>query len=88
MSTMDSHENEWRQSGRVEFHLNGGFTRISLWMGGRFFIDLRTDEIPDELRRIGTWIVLRMDAKRWFVVEGPGEPEPRYEEWLEKQKDL
>ena len=86
---MDFPEQEWRsRNGRVEFHLNGGLTKISIWAGGLHQFDVPTAQIPVELRQVGTWLSLRLDPQKWWIVEGRGEPEPYIERWIAKQKDL
>ncbi|MBS1842039.1 MAG: hypothetical protein JSS69_01900 [Acidobacteria bacterium] len=86
---MDNTKQEWpKQNGRVEFHLTGGFTKISIWVGGLHQFDLPTREIPADLRVIGTWLSLRMDKEKWWVIEGRGEPDPYIERWMHGEKDL
>ena len=86
---MDLPEQEWpSQIGRVEFHLNGGMTKISIWAGGLRQFDIPTNLIPPELRQVGTWLSLRLNSKKWWIIEGRGEPCPAIEEWIAKQKDL
>ncbi len=86
---MDFAEQEWpSQTGRVEFHLNGGMTKISIWAGGLLRTDIPTDSIPMELRQIGTWLSLRLNSKKGWIIEGRGGRDPYIERWIAKQKDL
>jgi hypothetical protein len=76
-------EQEWPpQNGRVEFHMNGGITKVSLWAGGLQRFDIKTDSIPPELRTIGTWLKMKLNSRTGWIVEGLGEPCPFIEQWL------
>jgi hypothetical protein len=70
---MNQENFEWRAIARVEFHLNGGFTKLLTWAGGPHWIDLETDRIPWPLRRMGSWLMLRMSTDGGFAVEGAAE---------------
>jgi hypothetical protein len=76
---------EWKMTGRVEFHLNGGITKVSFWAGGRQTVGIETSLIPLELRTLGTWLRLRLSSSEGWSVEGRGEPEPYLEAWLNRQ---
>jgi hypothetical protein len=82
---MESTSNQgWTVTGRVEFHLNGGMTKVSFWVGGLKYIEFDTGVIPLELRAIGTWLKLRMSPSGVWAVEGKGEPEPYLEAWINR----
>lgn len=71
---------EWPpQIARVEFHLNGGATRIALFAGGKICVNIDTESIPPELRSIGTWLTVKL-TQVGLVVLGPGEPDADIEE--------
>jgi len=79
---MSDHPRECSVSGRVEFHLDGGVTKVGIWIGGRRLVDIDTGAVPLELRALGTWLALRLSAEGGWTVEGRGQPVPTYEEWL------
>jgi hypothetical protein len=52
-----------RQEAKVEMHLNGGFTRVSINFN-RHQWDIPTDKIPPHLRRIGSKFIVVMPIIR------------------------
>jgi len=68
-------DGEDRIDARVEFHLNGGFTRLSFWMGGPQTIELPTESIPVELRRLGSWLSFAFSPEKGWKIRGPGKPD-------------
>lgn len=66
---------EWQFPGRVEFHLNGGWTKLLSWAGGPHWCEVRTDSIPVPLRRMATWVTIRLSSREGFSVLGPAEPQ-------------
>jgi len=79
---MSEDHREYSVSGRVEFHLSGGVTKVGIWTGGRLLVCIDTEAIPPELRAIGTWLALNLSTKDGWRVEGRGQPVAVYEEWL------
>jgi hypothetical protein len=69
---------EWLVPARIDFHLNGGFTNILTWAGGPLRYDIATASIPPSLRRIGTWVTLRVSKG---VIEVVGSAELRDWPW-------
>jgi len=82
---MEPTNQEWKMTGRVEFHLNGGMTMISFWAGGPQSIGIQTSLIPPELRTLGTWLKLKLSSSEGWRVEGKGEPEPFLHAWVNRQ---
>jgi hypothetical protein len=79
---MSDTQREYLVSGRVEFHLTGGVTKVGIWAGGRRLVDIDTDAVPPELRAVVTWLALKLSSKDGWRVEGRGQPIAIYEEWL------
>jgi hypothetical protein len=77
-------EDEYAMVGRVEFHLSDGFTKVSFWAGGLQFADIPTNQIPRELRPMGTWLNLKLHKGR-LCVEGRGRPVGIHERWLKSE---
>jgi hypothetical protein len=65
----------WLITGRVEMHLNSGWTMIHSWAGGAFRLEVKTDSIPLSLRPIGTWLTLRVSREDGVSFVGPAKPE-------------
>lgn len=55
--------NDYREPVRVLFHQNGGFTRLEYLRLGHW-VEIRTEIIPQDLRKIGSRFILSFGAIR------------------------
>jgi hypothetical protein len=55
---MESEKQEVRVEGRIAMHLSRGVSKIEFQLGGVWLMEVRTEEIPLHLRRLGTRVLL------------------------------
>lgn len=53
-------QRELRLEGRIEMHLNGGFTKLRIMIGGNRsrFAEIPTESIPAHLRSVGSKVLV------------------------------
>lgn len=66
--------------GRIEMHLDGGYSKIRIYIGGRT-IDVPTEKIPPHLRGLGSRVLVIFKAgSRSFTAPRTGETAYLYED--------